>query len=359
MWLPVTKFAEIRGQVLRPSSHVLERNSSVWVAGTNPQTDVSKDSQVHNEDEQTGQELRLLMESRCGSPFILAPQRLTTAEGQFSDMNGYDLALVQVLTRHGDRAPLRGIPLANFSSFRCPSMNEYFSDIRVNEMSRCSRGRLTWKGCRQHEDLGRHLKTIYHLDPEEVGSSMTVITTDYQRSIQSAKCLLKGLLGHTQYRSVQKSQGTMFQDLSDDYTSNCRSVNDLRRQTELQPDFLQARVKWYETKAKLKQFLSQFNKKIKSHQGPIEFYEGLICHYCHVYGTGGSSSITPCIQNQCLPPSLVIPTIKASDMYTKLHNDENVSSFTASDSSCLHSLSLCTCAGCHPPNSAVHSSDRI
>ena len=299
-----------------------------WVPGTSSSSSnlpTATDQEDPDQLIMTSKELQVLLESRCNSLSTLTSELSTTEEGHFPAMEAYELALIQVLTRHGSRAPLKGIPLANFSSFRCPDGDEYLTDLNRSEMKKCSRGKLTWKGCRQHEALGRHIKTIYGLDPEEASSHMRVITTDYQRTIQSAKCFLNGLLGQRQYPTLRKAQGILFPDERTGYLSHCPSFDYAWQETQQGPKFERARKIWWVAKAEMKQFLGRARRRIKPYQGPVEFYEGLICHYCHLYGTVNSSSMTPCIRNECVSPSLVLQTIEAADMTTKLQNDETVS----------------------------------
>ena len=267
------------------------------------------------------EQLQQLLEARCNTP---APQFLSNNEGLLFK-KGYELAVVQVLTRHGDRAPLKGTPLTNIASFRCPNADEYFSNIDVKWMNKCYRGRLTWKGCRQHEALGRHLKTVYHLDPDEIDSRIMVTSTDYQRTTQSAKCLLNGLLGHDRYPPIVKSRGTLFYNPKFGFVPNCLSLDMIWKQIRFQPEFLRAHTTWIDAKIKMQNFLSYSKRKVKSHQSAIEFYEGLVCHYCHLYDSGLSNSITPCVRNKCISPSLKKKTIKAADMFTRLQNNKKVS----------------------------------
>lgn len=311
--------------MVRSDIDLFHRSEAMWGIGT-PFSSNSSTTVDHEDPNRTGKEFELqaLLESRCKSLPVLTSELSVTEEGYFLGMEAYELALIQVLTRHGSRAPLKGIPLTNISLFRCPKDDQYLTDLKRSEMKRCSRGKLTWEGCRQHEALGRHIKTIYGLDPDEAPSHMRVITTDYQRTIQSAKCLLNGLLGKKQYPTLQKARGIMFPDERTGYLSKCPSFDYAWEEVQQQRKYDQARDKWQVAKAEMKQFLGRVRRRVKPYQGPVEFYEGLVCHYCHLYGAVDSISMTPCIQNECVPPSLAQQTVEAADLMTKLQNDETV-----------------------------------
>ena len=336
MWLPVEKTPERTRLFLYEKPPRTSRFA--WPVWSSVQDDLQSFNNTHKQTQEvresdvTIEKLGKVFETRCNSLYAsFKGQLISTEEGYLPDkFSGYELALVQVLTRHGDRAPLKGIPLADLSSFQCPDDKHYFADAdtAMKTSNKCSRGRLTWNGCRQHETLGQHLKSIYHLDTKSIRSRTMVVSTDYQRTIQSAKCLIGGLLGHQNYRPIWKLPGTMFQMEKTGYLPNCPSIDVLWQETQKRTEFLHAKQKWYNIKTKLKQFFSQINRRLRSNQGPIEFYEGLICNYCQLNSSERSRMVTPCIKGHCLPPSLGEEIIKTADIYTKLHNQEKVSRAT-------------------------------
>ena len=79
-----------------------------------------------------GGQVASILTKRCNSPEIL---KSSLAFSNFEDIGKYDLALVKVVTRDGDRTPFADIPLVSIMSFRC--LNDYQNFLN----------KVTWKKC--------------------------------------------------------------------------------------------------------------------------------------------------------------------------------------------------------------------
>lgn len=275
----------------------------------------------------TEKELLDVLFHRCNNPETITKASLSSMEGQLADNGDHELALIQVITRHGERAPFGGIPLVNPMSFHCPGMDRYFLWPQNQQVDICPSTVLTSNGCKQHELLGRHFRATYRFVPRQLEQQLFVLSTDRQRTIQSARCFIVGLLGNVHYNHIHKSQ-TMFEHTplgNDGFISICPLLDRFQNELRMRPDFLESKRKWDETKVKANSFLSVMENASRHFYGVLEFYEGLVCHFCHLHARGLLESITPCKGNLCFPPHLALEVVKAADLETRWLFDEKVS----------------------------------
>jgi hypothetical protein len=96
------------------------------------------------------------------------------------------LRLVQVVFRHGDRAPVKLYP--NY-----PNSSENSESHWPNGL-----GQLTEKGQRQEYELGRFLRTHYggFISPNFAENEVDLKATVAERTVESLKCVLNGLFEH-------------------------------------------------------------------------------------------------------------------------------------------------------------------
>lgn len=134
----------------------------------------------------------------------------------------YELLQVQMVIRHGDRAPISLDTFPNtdsveISCFFNRSWKDFLeldrlrrdasmfvvtgnpSRVIIQERDVCKGGQLTPAGFLQHIFNGKHLRKAYTglLESIKAGSSALVTTTDYSRTVQSAAAILYGMFGDT------------------------------------------------------------------------------------------------------------------------------------------------------------------
>lgn len=270
-------------------------------------------------------ELKRLLDERCNSPSFLEKQLVSSEEGRLPGIEHYELALVQVVTRHGDRSPIYDVPLGNPSAFRCPEEKEYFSVSESEVTGSCGRAMLTLAGCRQHQVIGRHLQKAYGFVREDIESKILVLSTGSQRTVRSALCLVSGLLGHTGYNQVMKTTSAMFRDSAirySKYAKNCQSRDKLWDLIHNQMTFQRTKVKWERVKSKVNRFVAGLGASPV--QDVMHLFDTVVCHYCHLYSRGVHASITPCIGEHCIPASSALEVIHAADLATKHNYDPKV-----------------------------------
>mmetsp|Transcript_24513 Transcript_24513/g.40313 ORF Transcript_24513/g.40313 Transcript_24513/m.40313 type:complete len:405 (+) Transcript_24513:72-1286(+) len=123
------------------------------------------------------------------------------------------LVMVQVVSRHGDRAPLRPLPLNHTADWDCsdvlrvlhivpPSAGEMYERRYIKDRQRmpgtCHAGQLTSLGVAQMKSVGEWLRHKYVtqlalLSPNYHPHEVYVRSTDIPRTIDSAISLLTGL----------------------------------------------------------------------------------------------------------------------------------------------------------------------
>jgi len=156
--------------------------------------------------------------------------RTAGAEGSLSSdellkQKRFQLEMVQVLIRHGDRSPamdIHNMDNRNYDydcTFRTKDHNhkqlfedytqasshftlrEFIKGIKTTQSlvpsgRKCQIGQLTQRGFLQHFDLGKHMRTAYNgfIDDDITLANLHVRSTERQRCIQSAAAFLFGLL---------------------------------------------------------------------------------------------------------------------------------------------------------------------
>ena len=288
------------------------------------QSSLGRSLSVRLEDSTTT-ELKHVLEKLCNRPSLIDRLSLSSEEGRFPGMEDYELALVQVVTRHGDRSPIYKTPLNNPRAFRCPQGNEYFSLNESDLKFSCGSAMLTLTGCRQHQAIGRHLQKSYRLRAEELESKMLIISTGLQRTVRSALCLASGLLGHTGYDQVTKMASTMFRDnpiRDTGYAKSCPGQDKLWGHIHNEMTYQTAAVEWTRVKSKVNRFVTDLG--YLPIQDIVHLFDSVVCHYCYLYTQGVHASITPCIGNHCLPASSALEIIQAAELSTKHNYDPKV-----------------------------------
>ena len=272
------------------------------------------------------EDLKSVLASRCHSLSTMEREIFNTNESRFSEVNCYDFLMVQVVTRHGDRAPIHDTPLTRIKDFLCPrGRQKYFSS---NYYDKCDNGQLTWTGCRQFHLLGRHLLQTYFVNMEgsEIEEKMRLLTTRTQRTEMSGLCLTAGLLGGMSSHQVMNvNSGPMFYDnpiSHTDYVKVCPFRDRQWVQIRKQTDYQRAKIKWESAVNKGNTFLSRVGNE--SISNIARFYDAIVCHFCHLYSNGISTSITPCIDDMCMSPSLAMKLVKATDTFNHYYNNQNV-----------------------------------
>eukprot|EP00741_Cyanophora_paradoxa_P021521 tig00021357_g20777.t1 len=138
------------------------------------------------------------------------------------DPDGLDLVFVQVVTRHGDRTPLRPLPSSPkqwdctnvhrllASAATASEVQDILADGSAGSVYRkayiegrqrlpgtCHSGQLTLKGVEEHRALGARFRREYvergFLPPVMDPSLLYIRSTDVPRTIESAQSLLHGL----------------------------------------------------------------------------------------------------------------------------------------------------------------------
>ncbi|KAJ9054284.1 hypothetical protein DSO57_1016251 [Entomophthora muscae] len=120
---------------------------------------------------------------------------------------GYELVSVQLVTRHGDRAPANALP--SHDTWDCresvvlgetifevtpkTGQNSYCKGTNPLPRDICKRGQLTSKGQRQMETLGIRLSQVYQGFVTSK-DDLTIRSTDSDRCIESAMALARGFL---------------------------------------------------------------------------------------------------------------------------------------------------------------------
>lgn len=169
--------------------------------------------------------------------------------GVFAD-NPFKLKMVQVLIRHGDRAPvLLYLPNADKKLYNCSvgsnnlviahlfsELKEMVKYLKIRKLSSevsehsflpdlqvkaCRAGQLTAQGFLQLIAIGKHLRRQYsNLLDDLQGDQITVRATNSDRTVQSAAALLCGLL--TEEGAIR---GTLILFLKLVYLAKCQLVS--------------------------------------------------------------------------------------------------------------------------------------
>ena len=282
------------------------------------------DAETETEEAET---LISILTERCNNPEILKSSLAGSQEGQFEDIGKYELALVQVVTRHGDRTPFGDIPLVNFTSFRCPNGYQYF--LNNATWNKCLSTQLTSTGCKQHQLLGKHFQTVYQFEPKQLAPRMLLLSSSYQRTIYSARCLAFGLLNNFRYEKIFLShdQDLLFRETILQASKSilaCPGLKVFENELRSQPNFVRLKHKWQHVKVEANSHLSSLKNVSNLTFGVLEFYEGLVCHFCHYYSPNQLESITPRFSNQRFPLGVAKEIVQAADQKTEHTCDEKV-----------------------------------
>ena len=137
-------------------------------------------------------------------------------------LKGYTLQQVQILIRHGDRAPIELNMLPNLAPVHISCVNKslekssYNAELEIyrkavnsknyvvkgsnkadliDERKFCKGGQLTPYGFLQHIYLGKHIRRNYHqfISKVDLVSEIHVQSTDVPRTIQSSAALMTGI----------------------------------------------------------------------------------------------------------------------------------------------------------------------
>ncbi|XP_062505449.1 2-phosphoxylose phosphatase 1-like isoform X3 [Corticium candelabrum] len=270
--------------------------------------------------------LTQMLDRHCNRPESIGQLAKSSMEGQFAGMEDYELALVQVVTRHGDRSPIYDNSLSNWHDYRCPRKTEYNSVNHLDFLKPCGQAMLTLTGCRQHQVIGKHFRDVYKLYNEDIASKIMLVSTVYQRTTRSALCLVSGLLGHTRFDRITTSSSVMFQDSPlrhTRYPKKCNKKDKLWRLVYDQDTFRLARKRWESVRSEVNDIVVGLGWPPV--QDIVHLFDGVVCHYCHLYAEGVRDSMTPCIGRNCLPLSVAVEIIRTADLSTKLNYDRKIS----------------------------------
>ena len=167
------------------------------------------------------------------SSYCNAPHQVTGDETE--SIHNLRLVQLQILIRHGDRAPINIKALPNTSpvhlSCRFHHQNHQFNEMLVKykhmvdrgvfkvigslhkelieNRNQCYGGQLTIHGILQHLFIGNHLKNSYSkFSGEILGKDIHVISTDTPRTKQSAAAFLTGMF-HESFTSKDETKITL------------------------------------------------------------------------------------------------------------------------------------------------------
>jgi hypothetical protein len=277
-------------------------------------------------------QLKQQLGEQCHSPDIMAKELSVSEEGQhFQGSENFQIKLVQVVTRHGDRAPMFGTALIHMQDFHCPEgRKQYFSSTDFFTR-RCYNAKLTWAGCRQFWLIGKYFRKTYQfgLTVDELERKLLLLSTASQRTVWSARCFAGGFFDKNDYSRVVVTQsGPFFYDnpvSKTDYVKGCPSYGRLMSQIRKQPQYQSDQSIWKSAIREGNDFLSLSRYKHNNITNIGRFNDALVCHFCHIYSKGDSNSATPCVQDKCMSPLLALMLIRATNIYTNHSYNQNIS----------------------------------
>ena len=287
-------------------------------------------SLISLQEDQSIVELKQQLSEQCQSPDTMVNEMLVSEEGHFPGSDNFQIKLVQVVTRHGDRAPMFGTALIHMKDFHCPEGRRQYFSSTDSFRGWCYNAKLTWAGCKQFQLIGTHFRKTYqfNLPAKDLERKLLLLSTSRQRTVWSARCFAGGLLGQSNYdRLVITQSGPFFYDnpvSETDYMKGCPRHNTLMGQIRKQPPYEWDKSIWESAIREGNNFLSFARFKHKNITNIVRFNDALVCHFCHIYSKGDSTSITPCIQNHCISPSLALTLIEATNMFTNHSYNQNV-----------------------------------
>ena len=174
----------------------------------------------------TKEDFENLVSSYCNSPHEVSGDEADT-------IDGLQLVQLQVLIRHGDRAPIniKALPNASPVHISCKfnlTGSDFYNKLRefenvvsknvfeikgskhtqINEeRALCYGGQLTPRGILQHMYLGEHLRQSYTIFLQEISDVTTdvhILSTDLPRTKQSVAALMIGMFYMTLIKEAPK-----------------------------------------------------------------------------------------------------------------------------------------------------------
>eukprot|EP01098_Paradermamoeba_levis_P009343 TRINITY_DN3888_c0_g1_i1.p1 TRINITY_DN3888_c0_g1~~TRINITY_DN3888_c0_g1_i1.p1 ORF type:complete len:467 (-),score=108.90 TRINITY_DN3888_c0_g1_i1:127-1473(-) len=226
----------------------------------------------------------------------------------FPAPQNFQLALVQVVTRHGDRAPISVLPdegvtwtcgstdINSLSSDYAPSGNQYRRKIYIsnNQFSQsiwkgnCVPGQLTDLGVQQHVQMGKQLRQIYGTQFEFISpyynvSEVYVRSSDVWRTQQSAEANLLGL-----YPLNTRPRGTIIDiNVEPMYVSDvfpnpgiCPRINQILQEKKTTSDWTTRQEKLTDLRAKLNLICGteNFTSWSQDTDSFNDNFHGRVCH---------------------------------------------------------------------------------
>ncbi|XP_066920281.1 counting factor 60-like [Clytia hemisphaerica] len=174
----------------------------------------------------TQEDFENLVTSYCNSPREVNGDEADT-------IDGLQLVQLQILIRHGDRAPINIRALPNTSPVHIPckfnltgsdfhnKLREFENVVNKNvfeikgskhtqineERALCYGGQLTPRGILQHMYLGEHLResyTVFLQEVNDISSDVHILSTDLPRTKQSVAALMIGMFYMTLIKEAPK-----------------------------------------------------------------------------------------------------------------------------------------------------------
>ncbi|XP_062505197.1 2-phosphoxylose phosphatase 1-like isoform X2 [Corticium candelabrum] len=273
-------------------------------------------------------ELKRVLTERCHSPLVMEKEFVASSEGHFSTFEDYDIRMVQVVTRHGERAPMFATALIGMKIFYCPDGSRQLFSASDLSHTVCYKAQMTWTGCRQLQLIGRHFRKAYsfNLTVGQLENRIRLLSTGRQRTDWSARCLVAGLLGHTNYNKLVRVNLAMVPyALHTKYVKSCPYREKLLNQIRKNLKYQQSASYWTSAVNRGNSFITATGYNGRNLTYIHQFNEALVSHFCNLYHKGISASITPCVKKHCMPPSLSLEILKAADVHVKSQNDQKIS----------------------------------
>ena len=288
-------------------------------------------------------ELKRVLTERCHSPLVMEKEFVASSEGHFSTFEDYDIRMVQVVTRHGERAPMFATALIGMKIFYCPDGSRQLFSASDLSHTVCYKAQMTWTGCRQLQLIGRHFRKAYsfNLTVGQLENRIRLLSTGRQRTDWSARCLVAGLLGHTNYNKLVRVNLAMVPyALHTKYVKSCPYREKLLNQIRKNLKYQQSASYWTSAVNRGNSFITATGYNGRNLTYIHQFNEALVSHFCNLYHKGISASITPCVKKHCMPPSLSLEILKAADVHVKSQNDQKVRRICSQE---LQSNSIANC----------------
>ncbi|XP_031554398.1 2-phosphoxylose phosphatase 1-like [Actinia tenebrosa] len=279
----------------------------------------------------------LPVDRRSVQKYCNFPVNSNGAEGSIPGRDGdFQLEMVQVLLRHGDRAPfskIQGMEIRDLDCSMTPlndTVKKLFDgylnvieDIIVRRMSSkvvphnlvtrseiCQYdGQLTKKGFQQLFHIGRHFKTAYSKLIENGINNNHVYarSTNTDRTLQSAAALLYGFLGEKSIKkghiAISISQDRFFRDNDDGTVSPCPAYEKLMERTKQSKEYQSGSAAMEPLMLEMSNLLMAPRESIKN---VIGLADACLVHICH-----GLPS--PCTVGGCIPQATAFKLISYAD----------------------------------------------